>query len=111
MKRRSARKASIEHPLCSHASMSVAASASSSPARRNHRMSRFRIRAVRVSRSPGVVGRAGRKVTAPMRGNSLAALSDVGATPAASRTSRSTSLMKIRAKARANPKLRMPQRR
>jgi|GEM_PF-6603077 len=46
-----------------------------------------------------------------MRGNSLSALSGDGAMPAASRTSRSTSRMKIRTKARANPKLRMPQRR
>ena len=38
--------ASIESPLCFHPSMSAAAAASSSPARLNHRMSRFGTRAV-----------------------------------------------------------------
>ncbi len=57
------RKASIENPVCSQASMLAAATASSRPARLNQRTSLIRTRSVRVSGSPGVIGRDGKNAT------------------------------------------------
>jgi len=131
LKRKSARKASIENPLCSHAGMSAAASASSRPDRLNHRMSRFRTRAVSSARSPGVMGRAGRNV---MPGSAWSPVAVRENSPSVTHTCRCTCRLsaepfsvqegdgadtgrvvsgpvRCRRHARANPKLRMPQRR